>query len=489
MKQPEKNLRSDLYWNTLVRIPAQIIFFITSIIIARILDPKDFGIVGISMIIIGYIDLFTNFGFTQAIVQKKIRDSKTLNSIFTFNLVLSIFLSVLFFVFAADIARFFNADESRRAIQVLSVVFIVTAFRIIPMANLLRDMRFRELVVAELIKRLSGAVFALTLALTGFGYWSLVFGHLIPEAIVAVWLCVKARWLPAIMYVHNKMKTLFDFGLWNFLNSQLTFYADNIDKVLMVKFHGLVSVGFYDKAQSIARFPISSLMMNINAVMFSSFSKDQDERLRVQKNFLKSLTLVSIIGFPVYTGLMIVAPYFVYGLLGAKWSPMITSFQIILGGCLLRTIWGLTSNLNIGIGNYRRNVVRLFVSAVIFTVACLSLLRYGLIGISCSFLIYSSVITVLGLSLAKEGIGISWTHIIRSVLPGFKSSLIMSSVVVLVSRVYLVDYTILNLFALSLIGAVLYCALVMIEKNDIVRDMKTSVINDIRGMLPFRSKH
>jgi len=437
------------------------------------------------MIIIGYIDLFTNFGFTQAIVQKKIRDVNALNSVFTFNLVLSVILSVLLFAFAESMARFFNAGESKHAIQALSFTFIVTAFHIVPMANLLRDMRFRDLVATEFIKRFSSAFFMLTLALTGFGYWSLVFGYLVAEVIVAVWLCVKARWLPSIMYIHSKMKTLFDFGLWNFLNSQLMFYTDNIDKILMSKFHGLLFLGFYDKSQSIARFPISSLMMNINSVMFSSFSKDQDEKSRVQKNFLKSLTLVSVIGFPIYTGLMIVAPYFVYGLLGEKWSPMITSFQIVLGGCLLRTIWGLASNLNIGIGNYRNNAVRLFISAVIFTVACFLLLGYGLIGISCSFLIYSLAITLLSLSLAKEGIGISWTDIARAALPGAKSSLIMASVVILMSRVYLVEYTALNLFALSLVGAALYFILMMIEKNDIVRNMKISIINDIRGMLPF----
>ena len=80
MPQTEKTLRSDLYRNVLLRIPAQIVFFITSIIVARILDPRDFGIMGISMIIIGYIDLFTNFGFIQAIIQKKIRDVSVLNS-------------------------------------------------------------------------------------------------------------------------------------------------------------------------------------------------------------------------------------------------------------------------------------------------------------------------------------------------------------------------------------------------------------------------
>jgi len=483
MKQPEKTLRSDLYWNTLLRIPAQIIFFITSIIIARILDPKDFGIVGISLIAISYVNLFTNFGFSQVIIQRKIRDLNTLNSIFTFNFAISIILSVSFFVFAEDIARFLNADESNHTIQALSVLFIVSAFSIIPTVSLKRDMRFKELVAAELISRFIAAFVTLTCALAGLGYWSLVSGHLISRTVTAVWLSVQARWFPSIVYTHNKMKKLFDFGLWNFLNAQLTFYADNIDKVLLSKFHGLLMLGFYDKSQSIARFPISSLMMNINTVMFSSFSKDQDKKSRIQKDFLKSLTLVSVIGFPIYTGLIIVAPYFVYGLLGEKWSPMIGSFQIILGGCLLRTIYGLSSNLNIGIGNYRHNTLQLFASAVIFTGTCFFLLKYGLIGISCSFLIYSFIITLFGLSLAKKGIGISWTRIVRAVLPGFKLSFIMSSVVILLSRLYFIDYTISNLFVLSLMGAVFYFILAMIEKNEIVKGMRTSVINDIKDVL------
>jgi len=486
MPQTEKTLRSDLYRNTLLRIPAQIVFFITSIIIARILDPRDFGIVGISMIIIGYIDLFTNFGFIQAIIQKKIRDVNTLNTIFTFNMALSILLAITLVVFAENLAAFFNAGESKHAIQVLSVIFIITAFQIIPTANLLRDMHFGELAIGEFIKRCSAALVTLVLALMGFRYWSIVIGHLSAGVIVVIWLCLKARWFPSIIYLHTQMKNLFDFGLWNFLNAQFAFYADNIDKALMSKFHGLLMLGFYDKSQSISRFPISALMLNINAVMFSSFSKDQGEKLRVRKNFLKSLTLISALGFPVYTGLIVVAPYFVYGLLGAKWSPMIASFQIILGGCLLRTVYGLSSELNIGIGNYKSNVVRLFVSAVIFTVACFLLIRHGLIGISCSFLLYSSILTLLGVSLAKKGIGISWSHVARSVLPGLKASLIMAAVVFLLSRFYCVAYTVLNLLILSLAGSVLYFFLMMIEKNEIITYIRTSLVNDIRRVLPFR---
>ncbi len=486
MPQTEKTLRSDLYRNVLLRIPAQIVFFITSIIVARILDPRDFGIMGISMIIIGYIDLFTNFGFIQAIIQKKIRDVSVLNTIFTFNMVLSILLALTLVVFAENLAAFFNADESEHVIQVLSVIFVITAFQIIPTANLLRDMHFGELAIGEFIKRCSAAFVTLVLALMGFRYWSLVIGQLSAGIIVAIWLCLKARWFPSIIYLHHQMKKLFDFGLWNFLNAQLLFYADNIDKVLMSKYHGLLMLGFYDKSQSLSRFPISALMLNINAVMFSSFSKDQDEKLRLRQNFLKSLTLISVLGFPVYTGLIVVAPYFVYGLLGAKWSPMIGSFQIILGGCLLRTVYGLSSELNIGIGNYRSNVVRLFVSAIIFTAACFLLIQQGLIGISCSFLLYSIILTLLGVSLAKKGIGISWSHFAASVLPGLKASLIMAGVVISLSRFCCVSYTVLNLFILSLAGAVLYFFLMMIEKNEIVVDMRTSLIHDIRRVTPFR---
>ena len=135
------SVKSNLYWNTLIRIPSQIVYFAISIIVARILMPRDYGILGIVMMLIGYANTFTNFGFNQAIVQKRIVDKKTLNSIFTLDFSISIIIAAGFFLIAGFIADFFRTPECAKAIRVLCPIFILTSFYGLPHAILRRDMK------------------------------------------------------------------------------------------------------------------------------------------------------------------------------------------------------------------------------------------------------------------------------------------------------------------------------------------------------------
>jgi len=328
------NVRSNLYWNTLIRIPSQILTFVTSIIVARILIPKDFGILGIAMMLVGYANVFTNLGFNQAIVQKNIHNKKTLDSIFTFDLSISFLLTFLFYVHAGHIATFFKTPECKQIVQVMSIVFIITSFHALPHGILRRNMEFRTFALIETTQSLMMSAFTLALAILGFGYWSLAFGQLIPLTFITIVLCVKAKWYPSIYYNHNLMKNVYDFGLWSFLRSQINFIALHIDKLIIGRFLGAVNLGFYDKSMSLSQMPSDSILMNLNAVMFSSFSRNQKSRGILQEQLKKSLALTAIIIFPIYTGLILIAPYFVFGMLGEKWGPMILPFQLILFGFL-----------------------------------------------------------------------------------------------------------------------------------------------------------
>ena len=201
-----RNTRSQLYWNTLLRIPAQVINFVISILVARLLMPRDFGIMGITMMIIGYTNLFTNFGFVEAIIQKNIHDKKILNSIFTFNLTISCLLAGGFYLIAGLIADFFNTPEAMMVIRVMSIVFIITAFPIVPNAILRRDMKFKAVAIFDLIQAILMSIITLLLAYKGFEYWALVYGQIIPLAVTSVLLCIKVRYLPSLYYNNNLMK-------------------------------------------------------------------------------------------------------------------------------------------------------------------------------------------------------------------------------------------------------------------------------------------
>jgi O-antigen/teichoic acid export membrane protein len=483
MNKQNVSTRSQLYWNTLLKIPGQIVSFVISIIVARILVPNDFGIMGIAMMLIGYTNLFTDFGFTQAIIQKQIEDKKTLNSIFTVNLAASLILGVLFFISSGYIADFFKSPECRNVIKVLSIVFVVTSFSAVPSAILRRDMNFRTLSLINLSSSFLMSLVTLLLALNSLGYWALVFGQLIPNVFLTVVICYKVRWVPAINYNHSSMKDIFHFGAWNFTKTQLGFLAQHTDKFIIGRWLGTASLGFYDKAMSLASMPINSLTMNINSVMFSSFSTNKEDKYLLQTHFKKGLSLISFINFPIYMGLIVIAPYFVYSFLGDKWSRMILPFQIILIGFVTKTFGGLTASLNVGIGNYKRHTIRSSIALVVFIASCFILLRFNITGIALSFLIFSTVEIYMVMDLALKSIGLAWKEVVIAIYPGVAASILMFLITSFISQFLLLDYSGTNMLLIIIGGTFSYCLYIWFDKSTFTQEFKELVGRDIKNIL------
>ncbi len=483
MNKQNVSTRSQLYWNTLLNIPGQIASFVISIIVARILMPNDFGIVGIGMMLIGYTNLFTDFGFTQAIIQKQIEDKKTLNSIFTVNLSISVFFAVLFFISSGYIADFFRSPECKNVIKVLSIVFVITSFSAVHSAILRRDMNFRTLSLINVGSSILMSLITLLLALNSLGYWALVFGKLIQLLVFAVIICYTVGWVPAINYDHSSMKDVFQFGAWNFTKTQLGFLSQHVDKFIIGRWLGTASLGFYDKAMSLASMPINSLTMNINSVMFSSFSTNKEDKYLLQRHFKKGLSLISFINFPIYIGLIIIAPYFVYSFLGEKWAPMIRPFQIILIGFITKTFGGLTASLNVGIGNYKKHTIRVSIALAVFVVSCFFLLTFNITGIALSFVIFSIVEIYMLMDLALKGIGLAWKESVMPIYPGVTASVLMLLITSFLSHFLLSDYSFANMLIITIVGISSYCVYILLDRSTFTQEFKTLAGRDIKNIL------
>ena len=475
-----RNLKSNLYWNTLIRIPSQVACMAISILVARILYPKDYGISGITIMTIGYANLVTNFGFNQVIIQRGIVNKEVINSIFTLDLAISSLLAVIFFFGANWISVFFNTPECLYTVRVMSSVFIITTFQGIARSMLRRDMDFKTVATIDVMQAVLISGLTLILAINHFHYWSLVFGQLIPLLLFTSAFCIKAKWIPMLQYRHKAIKEIFDFGVWNFLKTQLGFLIDHFDKVIIGKSLGPVSLGFYDKSMSVAIMPNKSLLMNINAVMYSSFSKDRNSMGDVRERFRKSLIVTSIICLPIYIGLIAIAPYFVHGMLGEKWSPMIFPFQIISAGFIFKSFGGLIASLNVAIGEYRNHTIRLAISAIVFIVSCVILLPFKLSGIALSFLIFSFSMIFLTGSLCISKIGVTWKEFISTVSPVLFGSLIMFGILEAVSHFYLREYSLLNLSLLVFMGAIIYLIYLLLIKNEGIKELRKEVLGDLK---------
>lgn len=479
------NTRLQLYWNTLLRIPCQGISFVISILVARILVPEDFGIQGIVMMTIFYTNLITNFGFNEALIQKKIRDMKSINSIFTVDfLISSIFVGILF-IASGNIAAFFNIPECKDVIKVASSIFIITTFNGIPKAILRRNMNFKTVSIMDAIQALLAGILTLILAMNHFKYWSLVYGQIIPLLIVTILLCIKTKWIPIFYYNHSSMKQVYEFGMWNFLKTQVQFISQYTDRVIIGRFLGPVSLGLYEKAMSIAVTPLQSLTMNINAVMFSSFSNNQENKTELQNQFKKTLTIISVMNMPIFAGLIVIAPFFVYVLLGDKWAPMIKPFQIILFACIFKSFGGLSSSLNVAMGNYKKHTFLSSLSSVLFVLLCFFLLKFELIGISISFLFYCAVLVFLTMSLAIRKIDVSWKNVISSFFPGMLGSTIMFFSVKVLSLCCFKEYSFQNTAILISVGITTYVSYLFISRSNVICELRSNILADITNRLQF----
>lgn len=484
MKSKEGTLRSNLYWNTLLPIFAQGLCFVNSILTARILMPKDFGIMCIAMMVIGYANLFTNFGFNQAIIQKRITNVRDVNSLFTLGLAMSISVGAITLLFANDIAVFFNLEDSEKVIKIMSLVFLITAFSVIPDAILKRDMNFKIVSIIGVFQAVFVSVLTLTLAIAGLGYWSLVYGQLVPLTISTIVLCNKAHWRPMLCYDHSLTKKVMGFSFWNYIRGQLNFVCGHTDKFIIGKFMGPVQLGYYDKAASVADQPQSTINMNINAVFFSSFSYNKENLSRLQEQLKKSLCLIGIINLPIYLGLIAIAPYFVNVLLGPKWLQMIVPLQIISLGCICNSFTSLAANLNVAIGKYSEHTVRLLLIAICFIISTIILSRYGINGVACSLLIFNvlKILFLLGLSL-KE-LHLRWLDYASAILPSLIASLFMFLNVSLASIFWLVDYNFINMIVIILIGIIIYILyFIVIDRSKITYDFKKAIIADLRKLV------
>jgi len=471
--------KSGLYWNVALKIAYEIFRFATSIVIARILDPKDFGIVSIATMVIYYSNSFTNFGFNQALVQRKDITQKHVDAVFTFDLTVSVIMATSIFLSAGAISVFFNSPESKDVIRVLSVVFILTTLHDLPYVLLRRDIEFKVISVIDMIREVSMSLITLMLAYLGFSYWSIVWGHIIPLFFAAIYLLYKVRSPLKITVDYSSIRELFHFSMWSFIQMQIYFLSSRIDRIIIGKFLDMNMLGLYEKSKSLSQMPSESLGDKINAVLFSSFSRAQDDKKEIARLFNKSLILVSVINFPIYFGLFSISEHFVLVLLGEKWSAMIPVFQIMAVAGLFASINGLASALAVGAGHYRNYTIRFGFSTVIFIILAFIAVDRGIEYVAVTFVAYSVVLFQQSFVLLRKEFNFRWSDLFICLSPAFICGGLMLAVLEMLKYYYFYKINASNMIALICVGMAVFSLLILIYPSRLLSEVRRSIFRDV----------
>ena len=459
-------------WVFLSSVLSKSFQFITTVILARLLLPADFGIIAISQIIIGIVSLFQDMGMTQALIQKKENIEESADTVFLFNIFWSLILYIAVFIAAQYIGAFFGNNEAVTVLRVLCLSFLFQPFNIISNALMKKEFYFKRLFNITLWPAIFSSLASIILAYFGFGVWALVLGILTGNLLNAVFAWLSISWRPAFKFNMGIVKDMLNFGGAISMQNVIIWFENTFDDILVGRWLGTPLLGVYRLGYNIAIIPASQIAGPINDVVYSTFVKLQDNKADLKRFFLYIIKYVSLITFPVGAFLFTASGILVTTVLGEKWSESIQVIQFVSVYGTIGSITFVIPTLCRAVGKpelfLRYLIILLFVTVPVFVYA----VPYGLKAIS--FVHFAMAILFLPYNLS---IGMHLLDIRKSeIMNALRVSIIISIVlgVFIYMAIYLLQFSnLINLLIIVISSAFLYSVLLyLISKDTFIEFLK-----------------
>ncbi len=328
-----KDLKQKTIRGGIARMSAQaanLLFRVVSLVVlARLLEPRDFGLVGMVTAFTGVLNLFRDFGLSTASVQRAEVTEEQVSTLFWINLLVGAILSASAFALAPVIARFYHEPRLLRITWVLALGFLFNAAGVQHSALLQRQMRFTAMAVVNIISLALGATAAILMARAGYGYWALVAMTVTLPLTTTIGLWLTSRWIPGRPRRRAGIRSMMRFGGTLTLNGLVVYVAYNLEKVLLGRFWGAQTVGLYGRAYQLVTIPTDNLNSAVGEVAFSALSRVQDDPVRLKSYFLKGYSLVTGMTLPITLAGAFFANDLIFVLLGQKWMDAAPIFRLL----------------------------------------------------------------------------------------------------------------------------------------------------------------
>ncbi|MEX0609596.1 MAG: lipopolysaccharide biosynthesis protein [Balneolaceae bacterium] len=333
------------FWAFMERFGTQALQLVIFIVLARILTPEAFGLMGMLAVFIAVSQSLTDSGFGQALIQKKNTDEIDYSSVFYINLIISGLVYLILYMSAPYIAAFYSEPTLVELVRVLGLRFIIAAFSMVQIAKLTKELRFKELMIAKLPSTLLGGTLGIVAAYKGYGVWSLVIQQLIDTTAYSIQVWIQAKWKPLLVFNWERIKSLFDFGSKIMIEGVLSTIYQNIYELMIGRYFSTAQVGFYTQANKIKQLPVQNISNALSRVTFPILSGIQDDDARLKSAYKKIIRLVFLIITPIMVGAIVLAEPLFRLILTEKWLPAVPYFQLL---CISGILYPVQSyNLNI----------------------------------------------------------------------------------------------------------------------------------------------
>jgi len=466
---------SGVRWTTVSAATITIINIMQMVILARILEPRDFGLVSMSMIVVGFIKMYSDVGLSAAIIHYREISRNVLSSLYLITYLVGSILFALGFLAAPAIAAFFKEPELISLVRFASVMFLIIPvgqqFQIL----LQKEMLFGKLAGIEVAAVSVGMIISVWAALSGMGPYSLIVGQLISVLVLAIGVVIVGKKLfrPFLHFNHRDLRGFFGFGLYQLGEKSINFLSSRIDQLLIGFFIGATELGYYTIAMNLILVPISRINPIINRVTFPALAEIQNNINRLKRGYLKTIQMLAFINFPLLIGLAVVASPFIEVVYGPGWEPAVPVLRVLALVGLLRVAGNPLGALILAKG--RADLGFKWNSAFAITLFPVLLLtvNYGIMVVAGSLLAVLSVFFVFQHRyLIKPLIGNCATEVYYSAfgLPLFYAALVGATAAIALSL--LPFETLINLILSILAGVVVYLWSMIYFRPELVTQFK-----------------
>lgn len=416
------------FWTYLSFIGGKGLTFLSTIILARLLLPEEYGLVGYCLVVIQYVDILNSAGIATALIARRENVQEAANAAFVANILFGVLCFAITWMIATPVSVFFKSPEIVPLFRALGLSLPLTGLGVVPDTMLKREMKFRTVIISDLGRNFVKGAVSIGLALLGFGVWSLVWGQVLSALTGSVLSWILAGWRPTWHFHHESTRSIISFGFHIILLETAGAFRNNVDYLLVGRILGAASLGYYTMSYRIPELLIRSINHVIGNVSLPALAIKESDPAKMRKFYFGYIRFLSMFIFPIGVGLAFTAPIFIPLFLSENWSPAIVPTALISIALCVTALGYIPGVLYKAIS--RPDILNklAFIKMPIAVLILWYSTRWDIVGVAAGQIVIGLISVSMDMLVANHVMKYSLSDLFKAISPAFVSTLSMAAV-------------------------------------------------------------
>ncbi|MEK1399896.1 lipopolysaccharide biosynthesis protein [Limosilactobacillus fermentum] len=469
---------TGFFWKFGETISSQLVSFILSIILARLLSPRDYGIVAIVNIFIIIANVFVTSGFGTSLIQKKEANEVDFSTIFYLSELMSLVIYVIIFFSAPAIASFYNNEDLIPVLRVFALQLPLSAFNSIQQAYISKHLMFKKVFISTTIASVLSGVIGIIMAYCSFGVWALVYQSLSNTILVSITLAAQIKWYPQLKFSWTAGKPLINFG-WKILLTELLGQVFNqLRSLTLGKFYTASDLAYYNRGQRFPDLITTNIDSTVSTVLFPVLSGVNNDVARVKSVIRRAVKTSTFVIMPLLFGLAATAGPLIDVILTKKWMQAVAYLQILAFSDVFDTVSGTNMQAIKALGRSDILLKLEFIKKPIYLVLLIIGIRIDTYAVAYTMVIYNIVAVLVNMAPNKKLMGYSFKEQFSDILPALLNSTMMFIVVYTFGKLSTLSM-LLTLIIQIILGVLVYVVLAHIFRLEALRTLREVITHDV----------